>query len=72
MSGGEMMHVIPLTIGGLVPVEARSVPRGYPLLDKSYRVPGKSMNWWRRSATPLKGECGKQENRSDQARGDSM
>jgi hypothetical protein len=40
MCGGQLVHVVPLPVGGFVSVKARTIPGRHPAFDKPDGVPG--------------------------------
>jgi hypothetical protein len=59
MRCGQIVHVIPLAIGGLVTVKARSIPRSHTAFYIADGIPGEAVNVTRGGATALCGDTKK-------------
>lgn len=66
MRSGQLVHIVPLAIGGFIAMKAGSVPRGDSPLDITDRITREISWFWSRSAaTGREDDEDKQEQRGE-------
>ena len=64
MGGGELIHIVPFSVGGFVAVKPRTVPGGHALFHKANGIAWKAIDGRRDAGTAVR------EDRGDQCHGE--